>query len=158
MRFNNAGYVATVLINGNSGTINAERFVGPSTIIDEGDTHTIHVSTILADSIDVVNVNASNTVTCKKCVQTSDARLKTNIVPYQPEKSILELPLKSFDFIDGPKNQIGCLAQDLQQICPQIVTETPQGYLAIQESKIVYLLIDEVKKLKAEIQELKERA
>ena len=85
----------------------------------------------------------------------SDRRLKENIIDYKPEKSILDLPIKKFDFIDGPKNQIGCIAQDLKEICPEIVNENEKGYLSIQESKLVYLLLDEVKKLKNEVEELK---
>jgi hypothetical protein len=86
---------------------------------------------------------------------TSDSRLKENISDYRCDKSILDLPVKKFDFIDGPKNQIGCIAQDLQEICPEIVHENSDGYLSIQESKIVYLLLQEVKKLRAEVDELK---
>lgn len=87
---------------------------------------------------------------------TSDARKKENIEDYKCEKSILDLPIKKFDFIDGPKNQIGCIAQDLQEICPEIVKEDDDGYLSIQESKLVYLLLQEVKELKKELKELKE--
>ena len=76
---------------------------------------------------------------------TSDARLKENFQLFTPKKSILDLPIYKFDFIDGLKNQIGCKAQDLQEICPEIVGEENDGYLSIQESKIVYLLIDEIK-------------
>lgn len=85
----------------------------------------------------------------------SDARLKENFRSFATEKSILDLPIYKFDFIDGHKNQIGCKAQDLQEICPEIVAEGADGYLSIQESKIVYLLLEEVKNLKAEIEELK---
>lgn len=88
---------------------------------------------------------------------TSDARLKENFKPLTVEKSILELPTYKFDFIDGAKNQIGCKAQELQEICPEIVNEDSDGYLSIQESKIVYLLLDEIKKLRKEINELKAR-
>lgn len=87
----------------------------------------------------------------------SDKRLKENIIDYKPEKSILDLPIKKFDFIDGPKNQIGCIAQDLKEICPEIVNENEKGYLSIQESKLVYLLLDEVKKLKNEVEKLKRK-
>lgn len=87
----------------------------------------------------------------------SDKRLKSNIIPYQPDRSILDLPVYKYDYIDGPKNQIGCLAQDLQTICPEIVQENGNGYLSIQESKIVYLLIEEVRRLKEEIKQLKEK-
>lgn len=85
----------------------------------------------------------------------SDARLKENLRPLTPEKSILDLPTYKFDFINGAKNQIGCKAQDLQEICPEIVNEADDGYLSIQESKIVYLLLEEVKKLRKEIDDLK---
>lgn len=88
---------------------------------------------------------------------TSDARLKENFQPLKIEKSILDLPTYKFDFIDGAKNQIGCKAQDLQEICPEIVDEGNDGYLSIQESKIVYLLLEEVKKLRKEVNELRER-
>lgn len=86
---------------------------------------------------------------------TSDARLKENFKEFKTDKSILDLPIYHYDFIDGTKNQIGCKAQDLQVICPEIVHENEEGYLSIQESKIVYLLIEEIKQLKKEIAELK---
>ena len=86
---------------------------------------------------------------------TSDARLKENFEKYCAQTSILELPIYKYDYIDGAKNQIGCLAQDLQQICPEIVQTREDGYLTIQESKIVYLLIEEIKQLKEEIRQLK---
>lgn len=85
----------------------------------------------------------------------SDARLKENINQYKNNKSILDLPIYSFDYINGAKNQIGCLAQDLQQVCPELVTENENGYLAIQETKLAYLLLAEIKKLKKELEELK---
>lgn len=89
---------------------------------------------------------------------TSDARLKENIKSYKCENSILNLDVKQFDYIGGAKDQIGCLAQDLQKICPQIVNEDEKGYLSILESKIVYLLLEEVKKLRKEVDELKSGA
>lgn len=87
----------------------------------------------------------------------SDARLKENFQQFTSTKSILDLPIYKFDFIHGPKNQIGCKAQDLQEICPEIVNKDSDGYLSIQENKIIYLLIDEIKKLKEEIKTLKEK-
>jgi hypothetical protein len=60
-----------------------------------------------------------------------------------------------FDYINTGNHQIGCLAQDLQEICPEIVNTDENGYLSINESKIVYLLLQEVKKLRKEVDELK---
>ena len=101
-------------------------------------------------------ISSSKQVQAPSFYATSDARLKTNIQPhtYDVSKSILDLPIYKFDFIEGSKNQIGCLAQDLQKICPEIVASDENGFLSIQESKNVYLLIDEVKKLKSQIQQL----
>ena len=85
----------------------------------------------------------------------SDKRLKDNIKSFEPHKSILDLPVVEFDFKSDKSHHIGCIAQDLQQICPEIVHTGEDGYLTIEENKIVYLLLDEVKKLKKEVEELK---
>lgn len=101
-----------------------------------------------------VYINGGNLYT-PQLYLTSDKRLKENERPYKSDKSILDLPIYKYDYINGSKNQIGCMAQDLKEICPEIVEEDEKGYLHIQESKIVYLLIEEVKKLKEEIKNLK---
>lgn len=97
----------------------------------------------------------TGTVTAVSFNATSDARLKENFISFKPEKSILDLPVYKFDFINGAKNQIGCKAQDLQLICPELVVENDEGYLTIKESKIVYLLLDKMKEMQKEINELK---
>ena len=102
-------------------------------------------------------VSEGGTITANSFNARSDKRLKENIIDYKPEKSILDLPVKKFDFINGPKNQIGCIAQDLKEICPEVVNEDEKGYLSIQESKLVYLLLDEMKKLKQDIKALELR-
>jgi hypothetical protein len=84
----------------------------------------------------------------------SDKRLKENIKSFEYKKSILDLPVYTFDYITGPKNTIGCIAQELQEICPEIVSENENGYLSIQESKLVYLLLEEIKKLNTRISKL----
>lgn len=98
-----------------------------------------------------LSVNSTGSVTAGSFYATSDRRLKENIEDYTPLKSILDLPIKSFNFKGTKQKQIGCIAQDLQKICPEIVNENSDGYLSIQENKLVYLLLGEVKKLKAEL-------
>jgi len=87
----------------------------------------------------------------------SDKRLKENIVPYSPNKSILDLPIYEYNYKESKEHSIGCMAQDLQEYCPQIVETNKDGYLNINESKIVYLLLDEVKKQNKRINELEEK-
>ena len=103
----------------------------------------------------LVYIGKDNNLYTPQLYLTSDKRLKENERPYKSDKSILDLPIYKYDYINGSKNQIGCMAQDLKEICPEIVEEDEKGYLHIQESKIVYLLIEEIKKLKEEIKNLK---
>ncbi len=108
---------------------------------------------------DVKNItpifSVSGTITAQTFNAISDRRLKENIKTFEPHKSILDLDVVEFDFKDTKQHAIGCIAQELQEICPEIVHENSDGYLTIEENKIVYLLLDEVKKLKEEIKELK---
>lgn len=106
--------------------------------------------------ISATSFSASGEITAQSFNAVSDKRLKENIVEYSPNKSILDLPVYSYNFISDEKKtkKIGCLAQDLKEICPEIVKEDNKGYLSIEESKIVYLLLDEVKKLKKRVDEL----
>ena len=85
----------------------------------------------------------------------SDERLKDNIEDFSPKGSILDLGVKQFDYRQDGSHHIGCIAQDVQRICPEIVHENEDGYLTLEEGKLVYLLLDEVKKLRKELDELK---
>ena len=91
------------------------------------------------------NINSGTAATTS-----SDIRLKTNINDFVNTKSILDLPIKTFEYINDENHRtyLGCIAQDLQKLYPELVIEGPDGYLAIQETKLIYLLIDEVKKLR----------
>lgn len=105
------------------------------------------------------NIQSDGTIEAQSFNAKSDKRLKENIVEYSPNKSILDLPIYSYNFISDEKKtkKIGCLAQDLKEICLEIVKEDDKGYLSIEENKIVYLLLDEVKKLKKRVDELEAR-
>ena len=67
------------------------------------------------------------------------------------------MDVKEFEYINDAahKKHIGVIAQDVQEICPEIVYEDANGYLNIEENKLVYLLLSEVKELKKEIKRLK---
>lgn len=103
------------------------------------------------------NISGINRITATQFNATSDIRKKTAIQDYTCKNSILDLPIKEFEFIGDETHakHIGCIAQDLQEICPEIVHEDADGYLSIEETKLVYLLLQEVKELKKEIKALK---
>lgn len=110
---------------------------------------------LAADGTTKTDISAGE-ITANSFVALSDARLKQNFETFAPRASILDLPIYKFDFINGETGQIGCKAQDLQELCPELVVTKEDGYLAIKESKLVYLLLDEVKKLNESFQKLKE--
>ena len=51
---------------------------------------------------------------------------------------------------------MGLIAQQVQGVLPEIVVTRDDGYLAIKYEKIVPLLVECIKELKKEINELKE--
>ena len=104
-----------------------------------------------------INENKSGRIVARGFGTSSDLRLKQNIKSYKAEKSILDLDVKEFEYINDAvhKKHIGAIAQDVQEICPEIVYEDDNGYLNIEENKLVYLLLNEVKELKKEIKRLK---
>lgn len=104
------------------------------------------------------DVTISGKMTANNFLATSDKRLKEHLEVFNYGPSILDLPIYTFDYIDGPKNQIGCLAQDLQELYPNLVDHNKNCYLTISETKLVYLLMEEVKRLVKRVEELENKA
>ena len=127
-------------------------FKGNVTVSSEGKTLTIN-SDIVIPPDRTVNVGGDLTIQGRINANIfnaySDKRLKTNIKPFECQKSILDLPIYEFDYIDSGNHTIGCLAQDLLEICPELVEKDKDGFLKISEIKLIYLLIQEVQKLKS---------
>jgi hypothetical protein len=102
----------------------------------------------------------------------SDRRLKNNIVPIGNALTKLnKIGGYSFDWTDDyiekesngkgedgyffRKHDIGVIAQELQEILPEAVAEKTDGYLGVRYEKIIPLLIQSIKELQLEINELK---
>jgi len=56
-----------------------------------------------------------------------------------------------------PKNiqEVGVLAQEIQEVLPEVVREKGDGYLGVDYEKIIALLIEGIKEQNSEIVELK---
>jgi hypothetical protein len=91
----------------------------------------------------------------------SDQRLKENILPISnPIEKIKQIGGYTFNWNDVSKKpthieEIGVMAQEVQQVLPQIVREKGDGFLGVDYEKIVALLIEGVKQQQEEIDVLK---
>ena len=140
------------------GDLNVKKYSNKAgNLVVEGDAKISGSLTVGSIKFDNNNISGINRITATQFNATSDARKKTAIQDYKCNKSILDLPIKEFEFIGDETHtkHIGCIAQDLQEICPEIVHEDADGYLSIEETKLIYLLLQEVKELKKELKILK---
>jgi len=70
---------------------------------------------------------------------------------------IYDIEVKEFDYIasKGGAHDFGPIADDVNEVVPEIVWKEDGKPESIRESKMVWLLLEEMKKLKAEIEALK---
>ncbi len=109
------------------------------------------------------NINISGRITSNGIQETSDARFKKNVksisnvlskvlsvqgVSYNWKKE--EFPHKSF----GTKTELGFIAQDLEQIFPELVETDSDGYKSVQYSHMVPVLLEAIKEQQKLINQL----
>ena len=90
----------------------------------------------------------------------SDKRLKDNLKPIENSlDKVSKLSGYEFDWNDKQKtykgHDIGVVAQEVEEVLPELVATREDGYKAVKYEKIVALLIEPIKELKAEVEELK---
>jgi len=91
-------------------------------------------------------------------IQTSDFRLKKNILPLQYGlQEILQLVPVSYDWKDNSgTNKIGLIAQEVKKVIPQVVVgDENKENLGMNYAELVPVLINAIKELKAELNETK---
>jgi hypothetical protein len=95
----------------------------------------------------------------------SDIRLKENIQPIQNALEKVEsISGNTYDWKEGydeihshKGNDIGVIAQEIEEILPQIVTNRDNGYKAVQYEKIIPLLIEAIKELSVKVKGLENK-
>jgi len=105
-------------------------------------------------------IRATNDITA---FYSSDKRLKDNITPItEPLSKLSQLGGYTFDWI--PKEgihshegrDVGVIAQEVEEVLPEVTTTRNNGYKAVKYEKIVPLLIECIKAQQSQIDELKE--
>ena len=94
----------------------------------------------------------------------SDKRLKTNIQPIQdPLTKLQKIGGYTFDWIPNQGihshtgNDIGVIAQEIEEVLPEITTTRDNGYKAVRYEKLTAYLIECVKAQQTHIQQLEDR-
>ena len=114
-------------------------------------------------------IRATNDVTA---FYSSDKSLKENIKNIKnPLEKVSQINGVTFDWTDDyikqhggedkyfvRKNDVGVIAQEIEKVLPEVVATREDGIKAVKYDRIVALLIESIKELKKEIEELKSGA
>ncbi|WP_425390263.1 tail fiber domain-containing protein [Ekhidna sp.] len=145
--------IETILIQSNNGTGAASIIVNDS-------------SGVAAIDMDGAtgNLNASGTVAADILqstsggVQTSDRRLKKNIQNLDnPLENTLKLRGVSYQWKDesiAMQNQIGVIAQEVEEVYPEFVHTNDKGMKAVNYAQMTAVLIEAIKELNAKVEKL----
>ena len=95
----------------------------------------------------------------------SDLRLKENIVTIEnPLDKVSQLRGVTFNYKEDGSKSTGLIAQELEKVLPEVVYETEDindsdnKFKAVRYGNVVGLLVEAIKELKAEVEELKKNS
>ena len=125
---------------------------GKNMFINDGLTSKISLNSSNGNIVTVGDITAFGTV--------SDRNRKENIVKIDNAlDKVSQISGYTFNYIGDDTPMTGVIAQELEEVLPEVVyeTESPDGTQskAVRHGNIVGLLIESIKELKAEIEELK---
>ena len=123
-------------------------------------------SIAIFNTISGSNIHSEGTVTAEGDIvayASSDRRLKEEITPISnPLEKINQIGGYSFVWNNEKQNiykgkDYGVIAQEIEEVLPELVQNRENGYKAVKYDKLVSLLIEGIKELSQEVKELKEK-
>lgn len=107
---------------------------------------------------DLSNLNNVGVLTATDFNSSSDINLKTNIHPIEnPIEKLFELNGVSFNWIENERASVGVIAQDVEKVLPQLVSEN-ETHKTVNYNGLIGLLIECIKHQQRQIDELKEHS
>jgi hypothetical protein len=114
----------------------------------------------MAASATTGRIDATNDIVA---YSSSDRRFKNNIKPIEnPLDKINKISGNTFDWNEETKiehgydgNDVGVIAQEIEEVLPQLVQTRESGYKAVKYDKLVALLIEGIKEQQIQINDMK---
>lgn len=146
-------------------------FTGPATTIQADDTSTDATKYITWSDTTSGVYNAkvsstklyfnpsSGTLNATDFNSLSDSRLKENVKDLEVDYDMLmNIRSVSFDWKDNGKSAYGFIAQELEEIMPELIAENKDtSYKSVSYTQLIPHLLEAIKDLKRQVDELKER-
>jgi hypothetical protein len=127
---------------------------GTISVLNLTASQTVQANNFSGTNLSATNGNFSGIVTATSFVATSDVNLKENINTIDNSLHIIQsLRGVSFDWKETQKPSIGVIAQELEEVLPELV-ETGE-IKTVNYNGIIGVLIEAVKELSEEVKELK---
>ncbi|MCB0378411.1 MAG: tail fiber domain-containing protein, partial [Bdellovibrionales bacterium] len=144
----NSGHFYVITANGTDSTTMAPN--GTYYPIDINMTNDLITLGGSVQILDGGTLNVAGAVTAPSFISTSDARLKMNVETLDGALgAVSKLRGVSFDWIKNGEPEIGFIAQEVEEIFPELVVTDPEtGIKAVKYSNIVAPLVEATKELK----------
>ena len=111
---------------------------------------------VTASSLSVVNINSTGIVTATDFNSTSDLSLKENVRPIENAvETLSNLRGVSFNWKSTNQKSLGVIAQEVEEVLPELVSNTDPK--TVNYNGLIGILIEAVKELSTEVQELKKQ-
>ncbi len=158
------GVLSNLSTTANANLVAAINYI--NTIVDETSSASVHYPVLSRNTSGQNTGNVSSTkltftpstglLTSTDYNSSSDMTLKQDFTPIQnPLDIISQLTGFGFTWRDSKQKSYGLSAQEVEKVIPDIVKDRPDGTKGINYMNLTAFLVEAIKDLKQEIQELK---
>lgn len=128
--------------------------------VDNSDAN--NILTILDDRSATFNTGAGTGVNIpagtSSWVSNSDRRLKENITPLNHGlNTVMAMKPSIYNYISTDKKSIGFIAQEMEEVVPEVVSENADGYLGISYTELIPVLVKAIQDQQEVIETLETR-
>lgn len=118
----------------------------------------LSASPTFTGTVTAVDIAATGNITAPNLYAYSDEALKTDIVQINNAiEKVKALNGVYFTWKNNDRRSMGLIAQQVEPVEPVVVSDTPEGFKAVNYSSLVGLLIEAIKEQQVQIDDLKKQ-